>query len=666
MDINKNREPEDRPLEVASKPMPGHALINDVALINRYIKLLLAKVTDEDSFDEVDPEEALGAIKETPEVKSPYAEQTQPELGAFKPEKGLIRSGVEAVRNVTFAIPILGSTLKGWFGEKEIQPIEGLRLLQYGASLEDATFVAALRDLEETVIDDVEWKGGVPTWDLDEFDDLYDDVRSDFGMLDDPQDYLIFKTWFIRRFLAVLMMHLMALYQLDEDMDLEDLDEDLETDKKRQFISAVDKSDFMDVTESPMRGHPILKNAYVIQVYIRKLLDTLNSTGDLEAFDEHFLPEAAVTDPKIRFQMEKNLEKAKQSASESRAVVSTEKVDRKDYSKIADRVKQRINEYRKTSTKMDLIPPIEDGIISSEFGERTDPFGSKKSNHKGIDFAAPTGTPVMAAGDGVIARKGSSKSYGNVIYIRHPNGTYTRYAHLHSFAEDLEIGNKVKQGEVIGYVGSTGYSTGPHLHFEYRRGMYNDSEAMDPMPNFVASYRKTLEKQVAEATSEPETDGLEGVDTLGNQDTPKTRVGLVAKEASLEARQASEEYGGKTSIPVQDVASLATGLNQEAKSITPPKIEVVQDNTPIKDLINKQDVIANGAVSQREAMLQSQKEIIAQLAAVAAALKEKETVVVASNTGEPMPVKEKVKSDSRKESPWPRTRNTRGVLDLTS
>ncbi len=86
--------------------------------------------------------------------------------------------------------------------------------------------------------------------------------------------------------------------------------------------------------------------------------------------------------------------------------------------------------------------------------------------HKGVDFAAKTGTPVYAAGDGLIERANIYGGYGKYIRIRHTSEYKTAYAHLHKFAKTIKKGKSVKQGQVIGYVGSTGRSTGPHLHYE--------------------------------------------------------------------------------------------------------------------------------------------------------------------------------------------------------
>lgn len=113
-----------------------------------------------------------------------------------------------------------------------------------------------------------------------------------------------------------------------------------------------------------------------------------------------------------------------------------------------------------------LRTPINGAKLTSGFGKRMHPILGYTKMHRGSDFGAPAGTPVMAAGDGVIEFIGGNGAYGNYIRIRH-NSTYkTAYAHLSGFASRLSVGSRVKQGQTIGFVGSTGRSTGPHLHYE--------------------------------------------------------------------------------------------------------------------------------------------------------------------------------------------------------
>ena len=120
----------------------------------------------------------------------------------------------------------------------------------------------------------------------------------------------------------------------------------------------------------------------------------------------------------------------------------------------------------RSSRKALIMTPIDGARISSGFGRRKHPILGYTKMHRGTDFAAPSGTPVYAAGNGVVEKAGRNGGYGQYIRIRH-NGTYkTAYAHLSGYARGITSGARVKQGEVIGYVGTTGRSTGPHLHYE--------------------------------------------------------------------------------------------------------------------------------------------------------------------------------------------------------
>ena len=110
--------------------------------------------------------------------------------------------------------------------------------------------------------------------------------------------------------------------------------------------------------------------------------------------------------------------------------------------------------------------PINGARLSSSFGMRKHPILGYNKMHQGTDFAAPTGTPIMASGSGVILKAGWCGGGGNCVKIRH-NSTYsTVYAHMSKFARGIKKGVRVTQGQIIGYVGSTGMSTGPHLHYE--------------------------------------------------------------------------------------------------------------------------------------------------------------------------------------------------------
>jgi len=123
-----------------------------------------------------------------------------------------------------------------------------------------------------------------------------------------------------------------------------------------------------------------------------------------------------------------------------------------------------------------MVTPVH-GVMTSTFGPRKHPILGTVRIHKGVDWAAPVGTPVFAAFDGTLAFDGDGNDYGNLVRISHPGGRETRYAHLSRFAANLQVGMAIKAGDLIGYVGTTGLSTGPHLHFE----LYAGGEPINPL-----------------------------------------------------------------------------------------------------------------------------------------------------------------------------------------
>ena len=135
------------------------------------------------------------------------------------------------------------------------------------------------------------------------------------------------------------------------------------------------------------------------------------------------------------------------------------------------------DEEGKSAKKFLMRKPMSVGVLRSRFGMRNHPILGRSRMHTGVDYAAPRGTPIMAAGNGIVEKAGRTSGYGNLIVIKHTNGYETAYGHQKAFAKGIAPGVRVRQGQIIGYVGSTGLSTGPHLHFEVR---VNDS-AVDPL-----------------------------------------------------------------------------------------------------------------------------------------------------------------------------------------
>lgn len=123
--------------------------------------------------------------------------------------------------------------------------------------------------------------------------------------------------------------------------------------------------------------------------------------------------------------------------------------------------------------------PLDGAHLSSDYGMRTHPVLGGRRSHKGVDLAAPSGTPIYATADGYVSKAEWFSSYGNFVSIEHGAELQTRYAHMSRIA--VAPGTRVKKGELIGYVGSTGRSTGPHLHYEVRI----DGQAVNPVPYMV-------------------------------------------------------------------------------------------------------------------------------------------------------------------------------------
>jgi murein DD-endopeptidase MepM/ murein hydrolase activator NlpD len=155
-----------------------------------------------------------------------------------------------------------------------------------------------------------------------------------------------------------------------------------------------------------------------------------------------------------------------------------------------------------------LRAPLRFSHISSRFGGRFHPILRRWKSHQGTDYAAAYGTPVRATADGIVTEAGRTGGYGNLVEIRHANGIRTRYGHLSKFAKGLHVGQRVGQEQTIGYVGSTGLSTGPHLHYEFlvngrpTNPQRKDAGAGEPVPSKLKpAFEDTRDRLLAELES---------------------------------------------------------------------------------------------------------------------------------------------------------------------
>ncbi|HSJ76076.1 MAG TPA: M23 family metallopeptidase [Gemmatimonadales bacterium] len=141
---------------------------------------------------------------------------------------------------------------------------------------------------------------------------------------------------------------------------------------------------------------------------------------------------------------------------------------------VLDTVEARLEQRMRWVSSTPAITPVR-GILTSAFGYRADPMTHGRGNHQGIDIAAPYGQPVHASGDGLVLQAGDQGGYGKAVFLAHGYGLTSRYGHMSAIT--VRPGQRVKRGDVIGRVGSTGRSTGPHLHYEVRV----DGEPLNPI-----------------------------------------------------------------------------------------------------------------------------------------------------------------------------------------
>ena len=151
-----------------------------------------------------------------------------------------------------------------------------------------------------------------------------------------------------------------------------------------------------------------------------------------------------------------------------------------------DRIRQRMVEVLMKDRPLDLDNPLRDpNYVSSPYGWRIHPIDKVRKLHRGIDYAAQQGTPIYAAEDGWVDSNVPDPEGGFKLVVKHPGGYRTKYLHMQRMSPQFLGGGEVKRGDVVGWVGSTGKSTGPHLHF----GVTKDDQPVDPSPYFYSSFK---------------------------------------------------------------------------------------------------------------------------------------------------------------------------------
>lgn len=276
--------------------------------------------------------------------------------------------------------------------------------------------------------------------------------------------------------------HLVSIARPDEPA----AGDDANTETK--FVYAIEPESPQEIFEE-VKEQPIIAASKLPSIYDGIYRTALNegltpemagSLIKIMAFDVDFRSRVSPTDTLELFM---SLENGKEVPTEQSEIlyasVKLGKVTRKYY-RFGDTKSGIVDYYDETgksSKKFLLRKPVPNGKFRSPYGMRRHPISRRLKLHGGVDWSAPRGTPIIAAGNGVVTKAGWGSGYGKQTTIRHANGYETSYSHQTAYAKGIKAGARVRQGQVIGFVGSTGYSTGPHLHYEVKV----NKNRVDPM-----------------------------------------------------------------------------------------------------------------------------------------------------------------------------------------
>lgn len=255
-----------------------------------------------------------------------------------------------------------------------------------------------------------------------------------------------------------------------------------------KFVYAIEPESPQEIFEE-IKEQPIIAASKLPSVYDGIYRTALNEgltpelAGNLikmMAFDVDFRSRVSPTDTlEIFLSLEEGKEVPTEQSEILYASVKLGKITRKYY-RFGDPKSGIVDYYDETgksSKKFLLRKPVPNGKFRSAYGMRRHPISRRLKLHGGVDWSAPRGTPIISAGNGVVQKAGWSGGYGKQTIIRHANGYETSYSHQTAYAKGIKAGARVRQGQVIGFVGSTGYSTGPHLHYEVKV----NGNRVDPM-----------------------------------------------------------------------------------------------------------------------------------------------------------------------------------------
>ena len=266
------------------------------------------------------------------------------------------------------------------------------------------------------------------------------------------------------------------------------------------FISFLEDKFIYEIKKIPITSEKIFVSGVIETSLYKAMKDKglseiiINEIIRIYSFDVDFQRDIYAGDSfEIYFTREKNEKNETVSIKDPEyLMLSSRGTELPYYLYSTEEFNEYFDENGKGMTKSLMKTPINGARLSSSYGMRKHPIVGYNKMHKGLDFAAPTGTPIFAAGNGIVEYVGSNGGYGKYIRIRHDSTYKTAYAHLNSYKKGIGNGVRVKQGDIIGYVGSTGRSTGPHLHYE----IIVNGQQINPATLKLPSGRKLNEQQL--------------------------------------------------------------------------------------------------------------------------------------------------------------------------
>lgn len=524
---------------------------------------------------------------------------------------------------------------------RDPKPLEQLRILQYGFSPEDMDSILKLRWLEGEMADVVTEQNGQYRLTLT-VKEAVEKFAEEFDVdMENPGQQRRWAEWFAKRFTPVYLATRTAAGRVDKSVDIDELDDQLDEGSIPNLVRYVTSSSTYQgsnpylVLSSPILGVAIKPNADAIRSLADKLIAQYTQEHEsTSASSEKSEDKIKSLDPSVQEAVAQAKARAKRMEERakangtypatSQAVPAMPKVDgitaatSKTPVDTAATVAAKNIASQKPSTsagkRIKLIMPCE-GKVTSPYGMRIHPITKAKKMHKGVDIAESLNTEIRAAATGVIYRLYRSKSYGNVIYIKHKNGMATRYAHMNAFAGNLHVGSQVGQGQLLGFMGNTGHSAGVHLHWELRVNTDQWADTLDPLQFVDSSVRQGVAKEEAAVKQEEKDANKESNDsTLEGQETIRSTV-LKGKEDEGDDKVTSLERAVQRAK-----ATPKTKPSDTVKAIEASRDQDLTNSKALSDLLTQQVNKQEAAATQRTSMITNQETMISLLERLADAI----------------------------------------------